>query len=297
MVGVNVIVLFGLPASGKSTLAHQMKHAFSQGGAFAAIELDNCLLPAVGASFDPALWRSARDDFHSRIRAVLMEMLKTYCRAHDVTSGTSVLVVVDNLHLPSMRKNIRREVLNCCRSKEPLATVPVHYVEILVHAELSTCVARNALREPHLQVPLEVMVKMNEHIQDQIRKHKRSPSFIILNPLIDRRDDVEAVFQLAADESHAVIIHEPTDPSTAHAASKSLPHLVDVALRRAVTKTVTEWKANSAEVSKSRLDHLARLKKAFAPQAARMIQGGEANIDDIEWLFHVWTLKNPYAAV
>jgi len=153
-----VILMGGLPASGKSTLARRLVAAFSgdeKGTERRAIHLEydafeDSIAAQKSEQQSPEAWNQAR-------RATVTQ-LEDHLRNQFASSNDKdpplLILMDDNFHLRGMRKQIHRLLLNF---------KPVNFGVIWMQTPLETCLDRNRRRAR--QIPEHVLQKMNENLE------------------------------------------------------------------------------------------------------------------------------------
>ena len=138
-----IVLLCGLPGSGKSTVAGELVRLYrSLGHETEVVSFDE--RQAEPSQWDDSTFKSARS-------ASLQELEQRL----DTLGSESVVVVDDIMYLKSMRREVY--VLGRMRC------VPV--VVITVSTELSTALARNALRDPHQRVDEASILRISERFE------------------------------------------------------------------------------------------------------------------------------------
>lgn len=141
-----LVLLFGLPASGKSALARAIRSLASADTSVVIISYDEhlSLLKPPDQTFSPAMWKRNRD--------ACLDLSKSHLRSQLAPGVCRRLVILDdNMQFYSMRKeayNIAREV-RCA------------FVQVHISCPVDLCLERNMIRAAELQVMDSVIQKMH----------------------------------------------------------------------------------------------------------------------------------------
>jgi tRNA uridine 5-carbamoylmethylation protein Kti12 len=140
-----IVLLGGLPASGKSTLARQLvKHYPKNAIHLEYDELEDSLASTMLENDRREAWNLARQMALKQLEEQLLENGRTY----------RIFLVDDNFHLRGMRKQIHRLLL---RYK------PIRFGIIWLATPKEECLRRNQGRKR--RIPVHVMEKMNQIIE------------------------------------------------------------------------------------------------------------------------------------
>jgi tRNA uridine 5-carbamoylmethylation protein Kti12 len=158
-----VILICGLPASGKSTLARKLKDHFqesqssntSRRAVVHYLEYDafEDLIVSQQQQQEEEEERGRREAWN-QARQVVLKELEQHLQADESSeseSSDSIILMDDNFHLRGMRKQIHRLLL--------LQHRPIQFGVLWVDATLESCLERNRQRERR-QIPESVILKM-----------------------------------------------------------------------------------------------------------------------------------------
>lgn len=176
----SILLLCGLPGSGKSTIARDAAHVYrkcadveasvTQKDKVVIIDYDAIAeKESNGAGFD----NSSGSQFTSndleawrKSRITALDLLKNTLSVHfssaNKDDSTLLVVMDDNFHLRSMR----REVYRACQ--DFLATAPdaiISFSIAYISVPLHVCLARNDLREGKHHIPSHVITRMDATIE------------------------------------------------------------------------------------------------------------------------------------
>ena len=176
----SILLFCGLPGSGKSTVARDVAQTFNKCGgdqADVVTQMDKVVMIDYDAiaekessesggissdsqftSNDLEAWRK------SRITAldVLKKTLSVHFSNTNKDDSTLLVIMDDNFHLRSMRK----EVYRACQ--ELLVTTPdaiISFSIAYISAPLDVCLARNATREGKQHIPSHIITRMDATIE------------------------------------------------------------------------------------------------------------------------------------
>lgn len=159
----HVVLLCGLPGSGKSSLARLLKESNDESASFdqiTHIEYDSVVreLQTASEQEEQAVFTDESLQAWKTSRKVALSTLNKELERHfDSTSNTSsssiLIVMDDNFHLRSMRKQVHQ----ICQS---YADHQIFFLNIWLDVSLASCLERNRQRDPLERVPDEVIVNM-----------------------------------------------------------------------------------------------------------------------------------------
>lgn len=156
-----VILLAGLPASGKSTLARRLKEEYCRRGEETGRRAIHLEYDELEDSIVSQKTEEARREAWNQARQVAVHQLEERLReqfaavtSNDHSHPPLLVLLDDNFHLRGMRKQIHRLLLNY---------KPISFGIIWVQAPLEKCMERN--RDRQRQVPDSVLEKINETME------------------------------------------------------------------------------------------------------------------------------------
>lgn len=141
-----VILLGGLPACGKSTLARRLKEVFGDGAVH--VEYD-----ALEDSIVASEVQEERREAWNQARLLAVKQLEDSLRYN---TEPMLILMDDNYHLRGMRKHIHRLLLNY---------KPINFGIIWVSTPLETCLERNHKRQRQRRVSEEVIRRMSQTLE------------------------------------------------------------------------------------------------------------------------------------
>jgi tRNA uridine 5-carbamoylmethylation protein Kti12 len=146
-----VILICGLPASGKSTLARKLKDHFQESQSTRRVvhylEYDAFEDLIVSQQQEEEEEEEERREAWNQARQVVLKELEQHLKSDE--SSASIILMDDNFHLRGMRKKIHRLLLQYR---------PIQFGVLWVDASLESCLERNQQRER--QIPEQVILKM-----------------------------------------------------------------------------------------------------------------------------------------
>jgi tRNA uridine 5-carbamoylmethylation protein Kti12 len=183
----SILLFCGLPGSGKSTVARDVVHLYSKCGGYDRVgvkdepmitQMDKVVIidydaiaeqESNGAGFD--ISSSSQFTHHDleawrKSRIIALDVLKNTLSVHfsstNKDDATLLVVMDDNFHLRSMR----REVYRACQDflvTSPEATISFSIAYI--SAPLKVCLERNDLRGGKQHIPSDVIIRMDDTIE------------------------------------------------------------------------------------------------------------------------------------
>lgn len=177
-----VILMGGLPASGKSTLVKKITRRYD--GHAIHLEYDN-----VEDSLISETSEDGRREAWNRARKLVVDQLEGYLQKRK-KNNAEIFIMDDNFHLRGMRKQIHRLLL---RYK------PVRFGILWLDTPLEECMRRNQKRER--KVPDHILVKMHQVIE--LPRAQWESSWLKIHP----ETSVASIFQFI--DSCADIIDLP----------------------------------------------------------------------------------------
>jgi predicted kinase len=149
----HVVLMCGLPGAGKSLLASCLETHFETG--VVRIEYDALVterLRAYQDSNELEAWRWARGEALRRLRSILMMT---------TTELPALILLDDNFHLRSMRRNVYHECQRVLAEKE----MRVDMTCLWMDTPLQTCLLHNETRDESRRVPPHVITKMSHTLE------------------------------------------------------------------------------------------------------------------------------------
>eukprot|EP00978_Attheya_sp_CCMP212_P024710 scaffold78136_cov53-Attheya_sp.AAC.2 len=143
----------GLPGAGKSTLANCLETHFETG--VVRIEYDALVterLRAYQDSNELEAWRWARGEALRRLRSILTTT---------TTELPALILLDDNFHLRSMRRNVYHECQRVLAEKEMWVDMTCLWVD----TPLQTCLLHNGTRDESRRIPPHVITKMSHTLE------------------------------------------------------------------------------------------------------------------------------------
>jgi tRNA uridine 5-carbamoylmethylation protein Kti12 len=285
---VTVVVVYGLPGAGKSTLVQRTAEQLTllHGWRAHVLELDSWLhhrqahsssSTDAAPAFSPVDWHRAFDDFTDAIAQLLAATL------NDATPLPTVIFCVDNFYYASMRQRVQTMVE---RRNEMLPNVA--FVSVHVAVDTSVALLRNSQRQGQHRVPDAVIQRMAMLFEPGPVK-RQPPSSEIHFAAIEDRDDAASLFAEAIAAHVAQRVFVPRRPPPEDSESKdesrrataaSIVHQLDLLVRRRTSETLEFAKAGGAgtETLKRLASHLGAAKRALL-QTAQRLRRSEADQD------------------
>lgn len=182
----SILLFCGLPGSGKSTVARDVAHKYSKcSGDHAHVEDESTVTQmdkvviidydsiADNESGDSGFEMSSDSQFTSndleawrKSRITALDVLKKTLSVHFSTANkddfTLLVIMDDNFHLRSMRKEVYR---TCQELLVTTSDAIISFSIAYISAPLDVCLARNALREGKQHIPLHVITRMDATIE------------------------------------------------------------------------------------------------------------------------------------
>jgi tRNA uridine 5-carbamoylmethylation protein Kti12 len=265
---VVVIALFGLPASGKSTLARAAAEILPKASSASVVdivELDAMLFqhqdPSAASSWQgPEQWFVARDKFYAAVSHLVDQHFVSDASLSE--SGVRVVLAVDNMPLKSMRSRVRSAALAGARVRSSSQqNCALAFASIGVSCPVEVALHRNAQRSGVARVPdsvIHLMAPRMEYSSFDTRTHfvidgVQSESAALAEVI---REKILAPLSVSEFPLIDLAAQQATGAAAAaaskHDSSKTLAHLVDLARRQANGHFMQSLKAagTSAELLK-----------------------------------------------
>lgn len=162
----HVLLLCGLPGSGKSSLARSLKESnVDTFDRILHIEYDSITREQLQTQQQTEndnedvftkdsleAWRASRNIALEQ----LSQQLETHLESNDTSTPSLLIIMDDNFHLRSMRKNVHQ----LCASHASNNENQVYLLIVWLNTPLSTCLERNEQRQGNNRVPSEVISSM-----------------------------------------------------------------------------------------------------------------------------------------
>lgn len=244
-----LVVLCGLPASGKSTLAKALAHhAESSGVRAVCVHFDDWERARQDADggFDPVAWKAARGRGMEAARAALQRDQK-----NNRGSSNVVVVLDDTMHYTSMR-------LQCWRLARACGST---YCQVHVDCPLALCLERNAMRDKASRIPHEVMERMNSTFEAPTEKHPWDAHTVVVAAAVstdtdtetDHHEDPVVQFRSVWDDIQRVKLLAPPmateielDPMIRKLTTETVAHQVDIQTRRVMAEHIAGFVARGS---------------------------------------------------
>jgi tRNA uridine 5-carbamoylmethylation protein Kti12 len=288
---VVVVLVYGLPGSGKTTLVRQLaKSLRAVGGAVDVVELDASLhdLVAAEGEFRPEHWHVAFDEFRRLIVEAVHRGMETP-RAPD--SSPSLVIAVDNMQYRSLRQRILRDVAGVNAASSSRAG----FATVCVGCPPSLCAARNMRRTGPHRVPDAVVHVMARQLEvGPVARQPECTSLVTINDseLVQSYPEFATTVDNAVQAGCAHVplpFVESAEVTTAREASRaanltSLKHQLDLTLRRHVGELMQGLKASDSTSTSSVGQALAHARKAILDSVPRTIGEREDGVAVLEIL-------------
>jgi tRNA uridine 5-carbamoylmethylation protein Kti12 len=185
-----VILLAGLPASGKSSLAQKLQKRFDYHNnnntctkddchrrrlihiEYDVLEEDLLLFSSTEedekiSNDDDAFWKNRRRDAWNQARQIAIEQMEKGIQTviNDDSSSrrntSTVILMDDNFHLRGMRKHIHRSLLKYHQQQPSSMNMNLRFGTLYIKTPINTCLERNRIRSGRRRVPDDVIIKMD----------------------------------------------------------------------------------------------------------------------------------------
>ena len=186
-----VILLAGLPASGKSSLAQKLRKQFDYHNntcttddchrrrlihiEYDVLEEDLLLLSSTEedeetSNDDDICWKNRRRDAWNQARQIAIEQMEKEIQSETVINDDSssrrstntVILMDDNFHLRGMRKQIHRSLLRYQQHQQPTSmNMNLRFGTLYIKTPINICLERNRVRSGRRRVPDDVIIKMD----------------------------------------------------------------------------------------------------------------------------------------
>jgi len=264
-----LVVLCGLPASGKSTLAKALaRHAESSGVRAVCVHFDDWERARQDADggFDPVAWKAARGRGMEAARAALQRDQKNQRGSSNV-----VVILDDTMHYTSMR-------LQCWKLARACGST---YCQVHVDCPLTLCLERNAMRDDATRIPDEVMERMNSTFEAPTGKHPWDAHTVVAvstDRETDDHEDPAVHFRSVWGDIQRVKLLAPPmateselDPMIRKLTTETVAHQVDIQTRRVMAEHIagcvargsTEVGSMALKLNSVRRDTLNACKKSL----------------------------------
>ena len=243
-----VIVLCGLPAAGKTTLAREIVRHYQGGGGSVRVEhicydriyQSHCCgssssPSSPSSSFDPRQWKQSRE--------MALNTLSHLLQQPRTSSSKDLIVVVDdNMHYRSMRFECYRV---CRRRATSSPSHSISFCVIHVSTPLSICLRRNAQRTGRQRVAEEVVRRMGENMQRPRERGRGGRYAGVERSAVEVEgmgEEVVGFIEKAWGEGEVVVVRAEGKgkgkDSNSSATLKSCKHQADIRMRKVMGKWV-----------------------------------------------------------
>lgn len=297
-----LLVIFGLPGSGKSEFAKHLEHAITDGGGSCTVlELDDILWSTPSSApgregaegFDYNAWRVAHEKLLRRCRAALQTVAVGRSRR---AGGRSVVVAVDNFPLKSQRlrfwklardhqvlPKVTEGAAPPCSETQPEprwtgqdedsdfsdSEQSCAFGTLFIDTPLDVCLARNSLRNGLSMVPPAVISALAQRLEPgALHRHTAEIPHLVVPGTSPPTEVLAAALSFCDCLSRAGLAAPPPGPSPArnHCDSReSAMHDLDQTLRRLVRKIMDELQ-HRCETSSAAASLLGAAGKALAKE-------------------------------
>jgi tRNA uridine 5-carbamoylmethylation protein Kti12 len=306
---VVVLLMCGLPASGKSSLAKRVREQVqvqskSSNNLYHAnrdrFRISTCHLIEYDALQESLLadgdtdtleaWRQTRSVALQDFQRVLTECVTIVetTDVHELSLSSSLVILDDNFHLPSMRKQVYQTCQKVVASHVHVhdnsnSSVHVYFGIVYVDTPVELCLERNQQRQRHGQraqgvmpVPNDVIRKMQDTLQpppvpNAFWEQAAAVLHFDGSNETEQHDKVQRVLEFAATlwQQQESKVPPPVDPAVEQerlAAERkrtaaSIAHLMDQSLRQLVSVV--------AQVRPAAASHANRMRQACLQQAKK----------------------------
>ncbi|XP_013862475.1 L-seryl-tRNA(Sec) kinase [Austrofundulus limnaeus] len=277
---VSLCVLCGLPAAGKSTLAHRVLGAAAEFGWRAAVVPYDDLIPEQAFHTQIVEHGVEVEDMHSNWkshRQAVLHSIEQFLQRPEVATklqisslinstawqqctqamlrpedlkcdGTPLLFLLDdNFFYPSMRYEVYQLARKCC----------LGFCQVYLHCDLESCISRNSSRSK--PVPTEVILEMEKRLEPP---NPQKNSWEMQSISLDTADgvskcDVQKVMELifSALKNPLSQLEDNTEQKEADRlkCATSVVHQADRACRRLISETMKAARDNQAPSDRMRL--------------------------------------------
>ncbi|OEU16190.1 hypothetical protein FRACYDRAFT_238778 [Fragilariopsis cylindrus CCMP1102] len=186
-----VILLAGLPASGKSSLAQKLRKQFDYHNntcttddchrrrlihiEYDVLEEDLLLLSSTEeyeetSNNDDTCWKNRRRDAWNQARQIAIEQMEKEMQSETVINDDSssrrstntIILMDDNFHLRGMRKQIHRSLLRYQQQQQSTSlNMNLRFGTLYIKTPINICLERNRVRSGRRRVPDDVIIKMD----------------------------------------------------------------------------------------------------------------------------------------
>lgn len=266
-----LVVLCGLPAAGKSTLARTLVREAEACGLTAVwINFDDWERALAGDKggdgdcFDPAVWKSARGQCMEAANAALR-------REKDM-----VVVLDDTMHYTSMR-------LQCWKLARTCGST---YCQVFVDCPLERCMERNAARDEATRIPVEVMERMNLMFEAPREKHAWDACTVVVVPgVCSVWNDISR----AKCQAPPLISDSELDPTIRRLTTETVTHQVDIRSRRLINQHIAALYGGNPDTKTAALELNAKRRNMLNACKQSLKNGGGAVSDvDPETTISTW---------
>ena len=235
----------GLPGAGKTTLAKRLvrylteKHpnvlpkliSFDEVGEQAGLDEE----------YSPEVWKANRRKAHSLVESELKQDLDVdaACQPRESWKGEKLVIVDDNMHLRSMRRQ-----LYLLARKHRTA-----FITLYVETPLSVALESNNSREKKNKVPMHVITKMNHDLEVPDGKRNKWESKSIRTSGFSQGlecvwEQIDKLWQepVPPEDEHLPAPSSSSSSSSSCGPSLSEIHQFDLLKRKEVTSMVQEWR-------------------------------------------------------
>lgn len=229
---VHLLVLFGIPGSGKSTMAKRLlqrstniipypKVIVIEGDDALShiLETKSCSVPladqknpkSLNAFFSPEAYREARRLFVKRIEDTLNKCTCQPSNSSDTADSEYLIIAVDNLPLCSMRLELWRLVRDLNEISMAEKGVLCSFSQLLLDTPLTECLARNERRKQTLsEVDGDDEISRNSSDPLQLDPYVPPSVIITMDATMDRGNITTRKTNCCYDPPPLLVIQETT---------------------------------------------------------------------------------------
>lgn len=277
-----LLIVFGLPASGKSTFINWMKkhHVHMtdctyivEGICFDDIllssSLKNNVINSHNIAFEPSLWKSSQNLFKDRIKSLIMNTIEEEASHDKKDGGYHLIYIEDVMHYNSMRQTY----INIAKHYK------IVYIQLYLKIQLDTCLKNNYDRKGFNKIPDEVIKNLNEKFEMPDENEGNGANLVALESLSE--DKMKNAFVDILNQWKSFTFNEQMKIHNNRKSHMNYEHCLDLRLRKCVNESISFLNEKNVETKISYIKSINQLKQTFFKANVSLDNNNKEEIEDI----------------